>query len=111
MVNRNRFQIERSFSCDVDKLYDSLDTAIEYLQEVKKDHPDACLDEHWTGYEDMTLRFVWMSEETDDEYFSRVEREEYRERLEKEMEDSDRRKEKTRIAKEMKKLKDQLKKL
>lgn len=68
-----RSHVERELSCDTDKLYGSLDTAIKYLQSVKKTHPQASLDEHWTGYEDMQMRFVWSEIETDDEHLSKLE--------------------------------------
>ena len=68
-----RLDIERVVDCDTNRLYGSLDKAIEYLQEVKEKHPTAELDEHWYGYEDMLMRFVYFSPETDEEYSHRLE--------------------------------------
>ena len=70
-----RLDIERVVDCDTDRLYGSLGKAIEYLQEVKEKHPTAELEEHWYGYEDMLIRFVYFSPETDEEYSRRLERE------------------------------------
>lgn len=73
-----RQMVERDFDCDTDRLYGSLDDAIAYLAEIKQKYPDAKLDEHWVGYEDMTMRFVWYEEETDAEYTHRIESEKER---------------------------------
>ena len=64
----HRARIEREIPCDTDVLYGPLDKAITYLESIKRDYPSARLDENWTGYEEMYMRFVWTSEQTDEEY-------------------------------------------
>lgn len=54
--------------CDTERLYGSIPEAIKYLQEVHRQHPNATLEEHWTGYEDMEMRFLYYRPETDTEY-------------------------------------------
>ncbi len=63
-----RATVEREVDCDTNRLYGPLDGAIAYLQAVKAEHPKAQLDEHWTGYEDMYMRFAWSEPQTDEEY-------------------------------------------
>jgi hypothetical protein len=68
-----RIKIEVEVDCDKDRLYGNIDGAIKYLQEIKEKYPsDIVLDEHWTGYEDMTMRFVYCRDETDEEYNRRL---------------------------------------
>jgi hypothetical protein len=69
-----RLTIQRERDCDIERLYGPLDTAIAYLEEIKTQQPDARLDEHWFDYESMELRWVWYSEETDEELEARLER-------------------------------------
>ena len=71
MPEDDRLILQRTERCNTDRLYGPIDEAIEYLKEVKARHPEAQLDEHWTGYEDMEIRFVWFGLETDQEYYSR----------------------------------------
>lgn len=72
---------------DTNKLYGSLDSAINYLQKVRKEHPDWQLHEFWSGYEDMTMTFYESRLETDDEYESRLKQEAHQERLAKQEQD------------------------
>lgn len=67
-----RGRVEREIACDTDKLYGPLSQAIDYLKTIQKTHPQASLDEHWTGYEDMYMRFAWSEEETDQEYLKNL---------------------------------------
>lgn len=75
MSNDNKRKIiARQFDCDTEFLYGSLDTAIKYLTKIREENPgkDISLYEHWTGYEDMDMVFMYTSPETDDEYKSRL---------------------------------------
>lgn len=70
-----RRTVEVAIDCDTSRLYGPLADAIAYLQEVLAAHPEAAglsLDEHWTGYEDMEMRFVYARPETDEEYERRL---------------------------------------
>lgn len=60
--------VEREVDCDTGKLYGPLPGAIAYLQEIAAKYPKAELDEKWTGYEDMYMRFAWSEPQTDEEY-------------------------------------------
>jgi hypothetical protein len=68
-----RATVEREAECDTDRLYGPLDNAIAYLREVYEQHPQATLDEHWTGYEDMEMRFAWNELQSDEEYIRTLE--------------------------------------
>lgn len=74
--------------CDTDRLYGPIADAIVYLREIAAAHPDQVLSlhEHWTGYEDMEMCFVYQRLETDDEFAERrkVERKEAAEARRKE---------------------------
>lgn len=81
--NRRKFpqltSVEAEIDCDTDKLYHhDLGVAIQYLVEIKTQYPNASLDEKWTGYEDMYMRFVYDRPETDDEYYDRLQSELFR---------------------------------
>jgi hypothetical protein len=68
--------VEAEIPLDTEKLYASLPEAIAYLQQIAAQHsdkPDLHIDEHWTGYEDMELRFAYNRLETDEEFKSRLE--------------------------------------
>ncbi len=69
--------VEAEVDCDTGRLYGTIDEAIAYLIEVRDKHRgiDIGLDEHWTGYEDMMMRFTYTREENDDEYARRMQRE------------------------------------
>lgn len=58
--------IEIEVACDTDRLYGPIDGAIAYLAEVRDAHPGIAitLDEHWYGYEDMRMRFVYTRKES-----------------------------------------------
>ena len=72
-----RRKVEVEVDCDVQVLYGPLQAAADYLTAVLRAHPglDIRLDEKWTGYEDMYMRFVYERDETDEEYADRQERE------------------------------------
>jgi hypothetical protein len=71
----------RAADCDTSRLYDVLPKAIAYLKEMQRTlPPDASLEENWTGYETMEMRFCWHEPETDDEYADRLEHEQEAER-------------------------------
>lgn len=73
MTKAPRLMVEVEVDCDTKRLYGTIDEAIKYLQEVKEAHKgiDIQLDECWTGYEDMHMRFVYSRPETDKEYADR----------------------------------------
>jgi K+/H+ antiporter YhaU regulatory subunit KhtT len=66
----------------------TLKEAAAYLARMaEKLPPDAFIDEHWTGYEDMKIRVISLRKETDQEYAVRKQQEESKEvaaRIEKE---------------------------
>jgi len=64
--------IERVIECDTKRLYGPLFMAIAYLHEIQQLEPTATLEEEWSGYEDMELRFVYHNAETDEEYQTRL---------------------------------------
>ncbi len=70
--------IDQEVDCDTGRLYGDIDGAIAYLIEMRDRHrgTDISLDEHWTGYEDMEMRFVYSRLETDEEFAQRLEDEE-----------------------------------
>ena len=93
-ISKARIQVEVEVDCDTNRLYGNIQDAIKYLQEVAKNYPGIVLDEHWTGYEDMEMRFVYYREENDDEYNLRMKYEEVvRERNRKAQQEAARRKE------------------
>lgn len=73
MVDRSKtpITVEMRIDADRERLYGPILEAIAYLREVHAQHPNAELDEHWTGYEDMDMTFVWHRQETDDEFQAR----------------------------------------
>lgn len=93
-----RIKVLRRVVVDTSKLYDTLDKAIRYLQEVKKLYPKAELNECWYGYEDMDLVFEYYEEETDAEYKERIE--ELKRKQKKAEEDKKRQEEKKRLLKQ-----------
>ena len=62
-----REQVVACLDCDTERLYGSLLEAATYLMEIHALYPDATLEENWTGYEDMDMRFTWWRDETDEE--------------------------------------------
>lgn len=76
---KKRKIVEAEVDCDTNRLYGKIDDAIAYLIEVRDRHrgTDIGLEEHWTGYEDMTMRFVYSREENDDEYAIRIQQEKW----------------------------------
>lgn len=83
--------VEAEVDCDTNRLYGKIDDAIAYLIEVRDKHRgiDIGLDEHWTGYEDMTMRFVYHREENDQEYASRMQSEAWAREQEKQRRDKE----------------------
>ena len=70
-----RKRVEVEIDCDTNRLYGDLKEAAAYLLEIAEQYPQASLDEHWTGYEDMEMRFVYHREENDEEFAARLEEE------------------------------------
>lgn len=66
--------VEERVDVDTKRLYGSLDDAILYMTEIRDQYRgvDITLDEHWTGYEDMEMTFVYQREETDTEFACRL---------------------------------------
>lgn len=65
----------RAVECQTNRLYGPLPGAIAYLQEVQAQYggkQDLALEEHWTGHEDMEMRFTYLDDETDDEMHGRI---------------------------------------
>ena len=62
-----RKRIEYIVDCDTSILYGPLDKAIEYLKKIHSEHPNVQLEEEWTGYEKMHMRFLGEQDETDQE--------------------------------------------
>ena len=81
MVANNKHQILEAVDCDTARLYGPLDLAAKYLLEVKSKYPNATLEEHWTGYENMEMRFSWYRDETDNEMQDRLEQEAFAKKL------------------------------
>jgi hypothetical protein len=73
-IKNERKLVEVEVDCETNRLYGSLDGAIAYLQEIKEQYKDTniVLDENWTGYEDMQMRFVYTRLENDEEYEARI---------------------------------------
>ena len=67
-----RLLTEVEVPCDVNRLYGPLDVSVTYLQEVRTEHPEAQLDENWTGYEDMEMRFVYYKPMNDEAYLTHL---------------------------------------
>ena len=80
-MGQKRGHILEVVTCDTDRLYGPLDLAAKYLLEVKSKHPKAELEEHWSGYETMEMRFSWYRDETDEEMQDRIEREAFAKKL------------------------------
>ena len=52
--------VQDNINADTGRLYGPIDQAIAYLKELKYQYGESVeLDEHWWGYEDMTMRVVW----------------------------------------------------
>jgi len=80
MKKMRKKQVLQVVDCDTTRLFNvDLKKAANYLLEVYEEHPMAELDEHWTGYEDMEIRFIYYRMETDEECKAR----EYREAQQK----------------------------
>lgn len=108
MKNKNQTKIEERFNVDKNRLYGNLNDTIKYLQEIKEKYSgiDIRLDEHWTGYEDMDMTFVYNRDETREETLTRLEIEEQNQRYAREQ----RKREETRKADlaELKRLREKL---
>lgn len=106
-----RATVEREFPCDTDKLYGPLPEAIAYLQEIAAKYPKASLDEKWTGYEDMYIRFAWSEPQTDEEYIRSLESVLSRQRYLRNQRDEERAKERAALVAQQKKIAAKLKEL
>ena len=86
MVDRTRRIVQHELDLDTSRLYGPLKDAIEYLQEIQAQHPDKelSIDEHWFGYEDIALRFVYRAPENDQQYSRRIFEEEHTEARQRE---------------------------
>lgn len=91
-MKTERKRVEVRLDVDTDRLYGDIDGAIRYLTEIRDQYQGVgiSLDEHWTGYEDMEMTFVYFREENDEEFNRRLEEEEaqrrYQEKLNRETE-------------------------
>lgn len=74
-LDSKKIRVLQRIPADLDRLYGPIPDAIEYLQEVYAEHPNATLDEHWEGYENMAMTFSFMREETDEEFEHRLRKE------------------------------------
>jgi hypothetical protein len=75
-----RLSVLMTFDADTEKLYHrDLRVAAAYLLDIATRYEGAFLEEHWTGYETMEMRFGLYREETDEEYRDRLETEAARE--------------------------------
>jgi pyridoxine/pyridoxamine 5'-phosphate oxidase len=109
-----RLRIEVRVDCDTERLYsENIDDAIQYLQEMKAKYAGykISLDEHWTGYEDMQMTFVFWRDENDEEYNRRMEMKRAREEREREEEERKRNETRARKLAQIAKLQEDLKKL
>lgn len=81
-----KVRVEVHVDCDTDRLYGSIGQAIKYLKEVQEQYKgyDISLFEHWTGYEDMEMKFVYFRDETNEEMNRRIEERKRQQELEKE---------------------------
>ena len=72
-------RVEERIDVDTDRLYGPIDGAIKYLKEIRAKYSgtDISLGEHWTGYEDMEMTFVFTRDENALEKGKRVQQEEY----------------------------------
>lgn len=78
----SRQTIEEKIDADTGRLYGPIDGAIQYLKDMKAKYGSGVsLDEHWSGYEDMDMVFVFTREETDAEMNRRIGIEKERERM------------------------------
>jgi hypothetical protein len=72
----DRLTIEQEINCDYAKLFNNdLNVAISYLSEMHSKYSHLgtiSLDECWTGYEEMHMRFVLTRLENDEEYNHRL---------------------------------------
>lgn len=103
--------VEREAGCDTDRLYGPLPQAIAYLKEIHARHPEATLDEKWTGYEDMYMRFSWSELQTDAEYVVHLERTLSLQRYQRNERDKKRAKEREKLEKQLRETQRKLKEL
>lgn len=107
-MTKERLIVERLIGVDTKRLYGPLSGAIEYLKEVSITYAgtDIALTENWTGYEDMSMSFIYHEKETDEEYHTRRKYEELREKLK--AEDEYRKAKNAKVLAKIEKLKGQL---
>jgi hypothetical protein len=108
---RERRTVEVEVDCDTQRLYGSIDEAIAYMNEIRDQYrgTNIGLDEKWTGYEDMHMRFAYTREENDAEYARRME---VLERdIARKAEERRKEEERKRIATEIKRLQSKMKRI
>lgn len=94
--SKNRLKnILRVLPEDCDIFGETVDDTIAFLNDLRSKHPDKVIyiDDHWTGYEDVEYRFIYYSDETEEEYTDRQEvLRRLQEKEDKEKSDQERRK-------------------
>ena len=103
--------VEREVDCDTNRLYGNILGAIAYLGEIKEKYPEAQLDEKWTGYETMYMRFAWSEPQTDEEYIGSLKSLLSHARYLRECRDEERESKKVKLLTEQKRIAAQLKEL
>jgi hypothetical protein len=72
MIKRKKITVEHhEFSWDKINGQTLKDAAKYLVALARKLPPDAVIDEHWSGYEDMTIRVISYRDETDEELAKR----------------------------------------
>lgn len=66
-----RYKVNREYNIDAKSLFTDIDTAIEYLNELKR-RGYTSIEEKWSGYEDNYFVAIMEEEESDDEYYRRL---------------------------------------
>jgi hypothetical protein len=74
MKQGQKQNVEVREDVDTERLYGNIDGAIKYLEEIRDKFKgtNITLDEHWTGYENMEMNFLWTRLETDEELTRRT---------------------------------------
>lgn len=66
-----RRKVWHSTYVDKNYMFSGIDSVIEYLQNLKKEGY-TCLEEEWCGYESYDIKASKYEDETDDEYYARL---------------------------------------
>lgn len=76
-IKKDRKTVEEEITFDEERFFTDLDSAIAYLKELKDANKDKklILEDRWTGYEDRYTRLYFTRLENDDEYSSRMKKE------------------------------------